>query len=210
MAQPNRWMLFVDGENLTIRAQRIADRKGIALLPGAHWMKDVFIWLPGVDPVTQVFMLRFPHSLHIPFQLENRSMRSYYYTALRASQDAVDEVRQSLRKLSFEPRIFKKSEDRSKGVDISLATDVLSHAFRDNFDLAVLIAGDADYVPLVEELKRLGRIVCVYFFRDDVGGFSPDLQVAADFRGFIDDPVFEAWTEWVRKHPVVPAERTGD
>jgi len=154
-------MLFVDGENLTIRAQRIADRKGIAFLPGEHWMKDVFIWLPGVDPVTQVFMLGSPHSLYIPFQLENRSMRSYYYTALRASQDAVDEVRQSLRKLSFEPRIFKKSEDRSKGVDISLATDVLSHAFRDNFDLAVLIAGDADYVPLVEELKRLGRIVCV-------------------------------------------------
>jgi len=50
----------------------------------------------------------------------------------------------------------------------------------------------------------------VYYLRDDVGGFSSDLQVAADFRGFIDDPVFEAWTEWVRKHPVVPAERTGD
>ena len=44
---------------------------------------------------------------------------------------------------------------RAKGVDIALTKDLLSHAFLDNYDAVVLVAGDGDYVPVVEELKRL-------------------------------------------------------
>ena len=39
--------------------------------------------------------------------------------------------------------------------------------------------GDGDYVPLVEEVKRLGKIVVCVFF--DVGnGLSPALKIACD------------------------------
>ena len=33
--------------------------------------------------------------------------------------------------------------------------------FEDHYDVAVLIAGDGDYVPLVEEVKSLGKVVYV-------------------------------------------------
>lgn len=46
-------------------------------------------------------------------------------------------------------------------MDISLATDLLGHATADQFDLAVLVAGDADYIPLIEAVKRLGKRVWV-------------------------------------------------
>ena len=54
-----------------------------------------------------------------------------------------------------------------KGVDISLAKDLLSHAFLDNYDYAILYSGDGDYVPLVEEVKRIGKNVMVCFFDTD-------------------------------------------
>jgi hypothetical protein len=47
-----RWMMFVDGENFTIRSQIFAKTRGITMEPGSYYRKDVFVWLPGV-PATQ-------------------------------------------------------------------------------------------------------------------------------------------------------------
>jgi len=63
-------------------------------------------------------------------------------------------------------------------VDIALAKDFLSHAFLDNYDVAVLVAGDGNYVPLIIEVKRLGKVVYVVFFHDF--GLSTELHSAAD------------------------------
>lgn len=47
--------------------------------------------------------------------------------------------------------MFKKSKTRgSKQVDISLSVDMLMHANRKNYVVAVLVAGDEDYAPLVD------------------------------------------------------------
>jgi uncharacterized protein (TIGR00288 family) len=62
-------------------------------------------------------------------------------------------------------------------VDITLATEMLGHAHRKNYDIAVLVAGDEDYVPLAEAVKREGRQVVLWFVKD---GLSPALQGAAD------------------------------
>jgi uncharacterized LabA/DUF88 family protein len=79
--------------------------------------------------------------------------------------------------------VFKKGrrEEKAKGVDIALTTDVLSDAFLDNYDAMVLIAGDRDYLPVVEAVKRQGKLVTIAFFEDVV---HDDLRHAAD--GFID------------------------
>ena len=69
--------------------------------------------------------------------------------------------------------------DLQKGVDISLAVDMLSHAHRKNYALAILIAGDADYVPLVKAVKAEGSRVFVWFF-DERYGLSRDLRMSAD------------------------------
>ncbi|MBA7565132.1 hypothetical protein ES708_06807 [subsurface metagenome] len=51
-----------------------------------------------------------------------------------------------------------------KGVDIQLATDMLTHSFKGNYDVAILVAGDNDYVGALQALKDNGKHVEVALF----------------------------------------------
>ena len=76
------------------------------------------------------------------------------------------------------PFVFKKEKGRkSKQVDISLATDMLTHAFRKNYDMAILVAGDEDYIPLVKAVMSEGRKVVLWFVDN---GLYPKLVNAVD------------------------------
>lgn len=59
--------------------------------------------------------------------------------------------------------------------------------------MAVLIVGDADYIPVIQEVQRLGKIVCVSFFTGEESGLSEELRNVPD--GFFDlSPDFkERW-----------------
>ncbi len=61
---------------------------------------------------------------------------------------------------------------------MAVAREMLIHAFNKNYNTAILIAGDADYVELVKDVKRLGGVVDGAFF--DVPALSPSLKVALD------------------------------
>jgi uncharacterized LabA/DUF88 family protein len=54
---------------------------------------------------------------------------------------------------------------------------MLTHAHRGNYDLAVLVAGDEDYVPLVQAVMAEGKRVAVWFLQD---GLSDALRLEAD------------------------------
>lgn len=51
-----------------------------------------------------------------------------------------------------------------KGVDVHLALDVLDYAHTDRFDVAVLITGDEDFVPLVNRITSLGKQALIAHF----------------------------------------------
>ncbi len=51
---------------------------------------------------------------------------------------------------------------RQKGVDVRLAVDMMTHAFRGKIDRATLFAGDADFVPLVQALVNEGLHVTLW------------------------------------------------
>jgi uncharacterized LabA/DUF88 family protein len=70
-----------------------------------------------------------------------------------------------------------KRNMRQKGVDTLMAVDMLVGAFSGLFDIAILVAGDADFVPVVEEVKRRGVMVAVAGFSKSV---SEDLRRVAD------------------------------
>lgn len=46
-----------------------------------------------------------------------------------------------------------------KGVDVKIATDMIKGAFRDVYDTAILISGDADFSPAVDAVKDSGKHV---------------------------------------------------
>ena len=43
-----------------------------------------------------------------------------------------------------------------KGVDVRMATDMISLAWVDNYDIAVLVSSDRDFVPVAEFLETRG------------------------------------------------------
>jgi len=156
-----RWMLFVDGENLTLRAQALATKNKVTIKPSRQYIPDVFIW-PKRDP-------RVP--LAGDWACQPRAVRAYYYTSMGGDEDKLRGIRAHIKDVGFEPVVFKKESRtrKTKGVDISLTTDMLSHAYQNNYDTAILVAGDGDYTPLIAAVKRLGKNVNVAFFSQDNG-----------------------------------------
>ena len=67
---------------------------------------------------------------------------------------------------------------KTKGVDNALTKDLLSNAFLDNYDVAVVITGDADYRPVIQEVERLGKTVCVMAFTDTSAKINPDFSIS--------------------------------
>lgn len=154
-------MMFVDGENLAIRYGAVLGENS----PRSHvvFEKNVYVWS------------KFASRLNGPQDY----IRRYYYTSAHGDTDKLASFEQRLREVGIEaPRVFpRKRNGRSKRVDITLATDMLTHAHRHNYDIAILVAGDEDYVPLVEAVKAEGRRVALWFPND---GLSPALRAAAD------------------------------
>jgi uncharacterized LabA/DUF88 family protein len=60
------------------------------------------------------------------------------------------------------------TSSREKGVDVALAIDALQIGLEGKIDVAVLVTGDADLVPLAQTLMKQGiRVMVVYFEYED-------------------------------------------
>ncbi len=59
---------------------------------------------------------------------------------------------------------WPNSPPYEKGVDVQLTTDLLTHAFKNNYDVSVLIAGDTDFVGALQAVKDNGKNVEVALF----------------------------------------------
>lgn len=164
-------MVFVDGENLTARAEALYHS---ILNDERCYSKGVFVWLPHLDP-RELWHVR-------GWGTQQWAVRAHYYTSVRGDTNRIDKERWRLRGLGFQPSVFKRdaNQTKAKGVDIQLTTDLLGHAFRDNYDVAVLFAGDSDYLPLVREVQRLGKLVYLVFFAGDGSGLSDELRLECD------------------------------
>ncbi len=46
-----------------------------------------------------------------------------------------------------------------KGVDVWMAVDIVTHAYSNIFDVAVLVSGDSDFVPAIEAVQDFGKKV---------------------------------------------------
>lgn len=185
-----RWMLFVDGENVTLRGQALADSRGVVLEPGRYFDRDVFLWLKHPWHARGV-LSRDLRGLGVRASVE----RAFYYTSMSGAAAALTRIRESLWDPGFTAEVFKKQQKKSKakGVDIALTKDLLSNAFLDNYDVAVVMTGDADYRPVIAELKPLGKMVCVMAFTEGGARVHLELQLSADFFIPLDDIFIRLW-----------------
>lgn len=65
-----------------------------------------------------------------------------------------------------------------KGIDVQLTTDMLTHGFKNNYDVAILVAGDNDFVGAMQAVKDYGKHVEVALFGRETT--SQQLRSVAD------------------------------
>lgn len=58
-----------------------------------------------------------------------------------------------------------KIKYKMKGDDINLAIDMVSLAYENNYDTAIIVSGDGDFVPAVKKCQKLGKKVENAYFR---------------------------------------------
>lgn len=175
--------MFIDGENLVFRFEDLI-KKGRIKVQEVHHKIGVYVWHemtyhPGPDHVIRV----------------------YYYASAEGAEDVLERITADMKCKRFTqnphtrlsntlfPQLFKKIKgQKSKGVDIQLTTDLLQHAYGNNFDIACIFTGDADFLPAIEEVMRVGKSVFLGAFSS---GLSPKLRNKVDRFIDLDDIYFE-------------------
>ena len=123
-------------------------------------------------------------------------VRTYYYNCpLEQSEDSAAYKAQQrffeylYRIPDFEVRLgrlqLKKDKKVEKGVDVKLATDMLSKAFKNHYDVAILISGDGDFVEVVNQVKDLAKHVELVVFPNQ----KEDVPIAVEIEVAVPNPV---------------------
>jgi uncharacterized LabA/DUF88 family protein len=165
----HRAMVFVDGENLSIRYGEALRERNQSPADGTVYVGGVLVWRPDWRLSNGMPMV----------------VRSYYYTSSLGGEEKRLEAERQLKAAGIlAPRVYSRVGNRSKRVDVALCTDMLTHSSQRHFDVAVLITGDGDFIPLVQAVQSQGISVQVWALSN---GLSEKLRLAAD--KFIDlDP----------------------
>ena len=132
-------------------------------------------------------------------------IRGYYYDgAPHQSQRTAGKAQffDFLRKQGITLRLkeidFTQAHPSQKGVDIFLTTDMISLAYEDAYDTAILLSGDGDYVALVELVKSKGKRVIVLSFQNCIARSLR--EVADNVVYFENTPALNRQTQIGRAH----------
>lgn len=107
-----------------------------------------------------------------------KHIRTYWFGSCQGDESYESTLKQILQSCGMEPVIFRKRQGREKRVDIAIAREMLINAINKNYDLGLLLAGDEDYLDLVNDVKRLGVRVIGSFY--DTSALSKHLQLSFD------------------------------
>jgi uncharacterized LabA/DUF88 family protein len=162
--QKKRVAVFIDGSNLHHRLVQCGwpaevDISGFAnkLVGGRRLVKVYYYNVP-------------PPRTHKKAQ---RQAQDRYYARIRSQSDV-------LFRLGYlqEKKIRGKSVFEEKEVDVQLTVDMLSGAYQNRYDTAILVSSDGDFAPAVMEVQRRNkRVEYVYF---PVGTRSSRLNQVCD------------------------------
>ncbi|MBM4437711.1 MAG: NYN domain-containing protein [Actinobacteria bacterium] len=167
---PTRVMVFYDGDYFR-KGQvyfRYKERRGWMNLVVMHRLIEAYVASQSGTPpdltrvvAAQHYDGRAPSKLVGPERLDKE--RDFELALIRAG------ITPYYLELTEAPVQASETEDQGcqliqKGLDVQIAIDVLDYAHQNRFDVAVLIAGDADFVPLVRRITSLGKQTLVAYF----------------------------------------------
>lgn len=129
-----------------------------------------------------------------------------FYQGVRITTDLIDIIEAGHWKVNF---LHKWVEE--KGLDTRLAVDMV--ALQDNYDVAVLVTGDADSIPSIQHLKKSNKHIAVVEFingsppEERGRTFSSRLKEHADFVLRVYET--ELLLRTIARRPKPPAKASG-
>lgn len=112
---------------------------------------------------------------------------AYIYDGKKSGEDRKKEDQDELNKLrsigfrliTREAVVWRGDHYEQKEVDVSLAVDMLEHALLNHYDVAILVSGDRDYIPVIQRVQASGKRVEVASYEDFISSDN-ELILTAD------------------------------
>jgi len=207
--------LYVDGESHYIGTEKCWER----LHPGMGLerlrVKDEYCHATGFLMVPRI-RLHHESSFFWDAQLTSWLHSNDYYvhrpvyvTSIRNDATIEHEAAKYIRDTGFEPVLIREDKEKRKqpeadltqrqllikpkGVDIALTVRMMEDAQRDLFRSCFLVTSDADYLPLIEAVRRMGKHVWVVGYKNDFTKQNPRFE-------YVPDRCFDIGDEFMRTH----------
>jgi uncharacterized LabA/DUF88 family protein len=129
--------------------------------------------------------------------------RAIYFTSMTGGDDLIHEARVAIRRHGFEPQVIPELKtladqranllnsegvmEKAKGVDIGLAVRMLEDAYMNNYQECLLFTSDVDFLPAIQAVRRMGKRVFVWGYRE---GLSKRSKLEYEPDAFVDLEVY--------------------
>lgn len=97
---------------------------------------------------------------------------AYMFDAHTSERDPCNQLYDAFRRQGFRVitrMYYEKDAGEQKEVDVAMACEMLSHAYKNNYDTAVVVSGDRDFRPAIEHIQAAGK-------RAEVAGISTGMS----------------------------------
>ena len=158
-----RVMIFIDGPNLYGQLRQLRQKM--------DYFKLVRVLADGRNLIrTYIYVTYNPED-----EFEKRKVESF----IRALEEGGGFYVKSIpkRKKFINENGVKREIWVEKGTDVALVTDMLTLAYNDAYDTAILVSGDTDFIEAVRAVKARGKKVEIAAFSNAIGD---DLKRLAD------------------------------
>jgi len=158
-----RVMIFIDGPNLYGQLRQIRQR--------VDYFKLVKVLADGRNLIRTY--------IYVTFNPEDDEEKRKVESFIRALEGGGGFYVKSIpkRKKYINENGVRREIWVEKGTDVALVTDMLTLAYNDAYDTAILVSGDTDFLEAVRAVKARGKKVEVAAFSNAIG---EDLKRLAD------------------------------
>ena len=166
-------MIPSDGDNISIISYDKEDRVMIFIdLRNMTKSIGTDIKFSRLDFVRMATYLRGPRKLVAAYIFDSKGVLE--------AEDKSKRFHDYLRHMGFRViarNSYDTAKDEQKEVDVAMAVQMVVHALKDNYDVAIVVSGDRDFLPAVQEIQAAGKKVEVAAFDTSL---SSDLSLEAD------------------------------
>lgn len=172
-------MMFIDGGYLRRRMRDLMndEKFNLALFPRRicdHFVSGLFL-----GDIIRVYYYDCQYDKDDPnfndVSNSKYSERLEKYDAYKGKFDGFRSIRDVEVKLG--QLVVSSKEDKQKGADVLIAIDMITKSYENQYDIAILFAGDRDFLPLIKTVKEsTGKKVYGVAFE----GCPDDLRLACD------------------------------